>query len=203
MAEKYSTDMVPNCNKCDGPRIIVKKGKGTRYRCRKCENEYQRNHYAANTNAIRKRKAAHMRKARNSLLTREQYLNHGRKFWKSKGKEKRRSYLDRIRVENPWLWKTITVHSKFRGKNGAEILKAIWDKQRGLCGLTGKPLDFATAQLDHIVPRSRGGGNEPSNLRWTCKRANEMKRDLLDSELLELCNQVAEWIGNRILESLA
>ena len=70
----------------------------------------------------------------------------------------------------------------------------MWDSQNGLCALTGRPMDIATATLDHIVPRARGGSNELDNLRWTTKPANHAKGDLLDDEFVELCKQV---IANR------
>lgn len=31
--------------------------------------------------------------------------------------------------------------------------------------------------IDHIIPRSKGGGDEPKNLRWTCYQCNQQKGD--------------------------
>ncbi len=39
--------------------------------------------------------------------------------------------------------------------------------------------DLVMLTKDHIVPRSRGGGNHPSNLQTLCCVCNEKKRDLL------------------------
>lgn len=63
----------------------------------------------------------------------------------------------------------------------------LWDRQGGRCGLTGRELDPLTMQLDHIVPRVRGGGDDLENLRWLSREANQAKRDLLDDEFLDLC----------------
>lgn len=88
---------------------------------------------------------------------------------------------------------------KLRGEDRAtaKVLASIWKMQRGLCALTGRRLD-RTAQLDHIVPRARGGTDIPQNLRWVCNEANLAKRDLTDAEFLTLCQDVMRWIGERI-----
>lgn len=89
---------------------------------------------------------------------------------------------------------------RWRGKNPlyyvasghgttVKVILAIREKQKGLCGLTGLPLTDS-AEIDHIVPKARGGTNAPENLRWVNKEANRAKRDLLDSEFLELCRAV-------------
>lgn len=79
----------------------------------------------------------------------------------------------------------------------AHELAALWKSQRGLCALTGRKLD-RTAQLDHILPRARGGCDEIGNLRWVCNEANLAKRDLTDAEFAVLCSDVMSWIGRRI-----
>jgi 5-methylcytosine-specific restriction endonuclease McrA len=38
------------------------------------------------------------------------------------------------------------------------------------------------ATVDHLVPKSRGGTNDRSNLVLSCKRCNEEKSNLTDSE---------------------
>jgi hypothetical protein len=48
-------------------------------------------------------------------------------------------------------------------------------------GLRGTVHDLAP-EIDHIVPRSRGGDDEDSNLRCACRRCNNIKLSLLDSE---------------------
>lgn len=88
---------------------------------------------------------------------------------------------------------------KLRGRPRATArdLAALWKAQCGLCALTGRRLD-RTAQLDHKLPRARGGGDEILNLQWVCDVANLAKRDLTDAEFAELCGEVVHWIGERI-----
>jgi 5-methylcytosine-specific restriction protein A len=72
----------------------------------------------------------------------------------------------------------------------AIVLAGIYRRQRGLCALTGRRLTAGDMQLDHILPEARGGTNDPANLRWVCKAANEAKSALLDDELYLLCEEI-------------
>ena len=83
------------------------------------------------------------------------------------------------------------------GRATAKDLASIWKAQRGRCALTGRRLD-RTAQLDHKLPKARGGGDEPENLQWLCREANLAKRELTDQEFADLCSDVMAWIGRRI-----
>ena len=76
-------------------------------------------------------------------------------------------------------------------------LATLWKRQKGHCALTGRRLD-RSAQLDHIQPRAKGGGNQLDNLRWVCQEVNLAKRDLTDQEFLTLCGDVMKWLGERI-----
>jgi 5-methylcytosine-specific restriction endonuclease McrA len=64
----------------------------------------------------------------------------------------------------------------------AETL-AIWERAGFRCEYCGTDLlrsvddYFFNAQLDHIVPESRGGKTEPENLALACKTCNFLKRD--------------------------
>lgn len=71
-------------------------------------------------------------------------------------------------------------------KLGASIgeidLPALWDAQEGLCGLCGEVIDDGlrwphpmSPSVDHIVPLSRGGTHEQSNLQWTHLIGNTRK----------------------------
>jgi 5-methylcytosine-specific restriction endonuclease McrA len=85
----------------------------------------------------------------------------------------------------------------------ASDLRSMWDDQGGLCALTGRLLvpEAGQSQVDHIVPQTRGGSHDLTNLRWVCSEANHAKRNLTDEEFLALCVNVAEWIGSRLAEA--
>jgi len=57
--------------------------------------------------------------------------------------------------------------------------KALAARDKGLCGYCGKP----GQNIDHIVPRSRGGKNEWTNVVWACMGCNDRKADKLLSEV--------------------
>lgn len=61
------------------------------------------------------------------------------------------------------------------------------------CYLTGLPINLlepSTYHLDHIIPRSRGGKNELSNVGLATKEANETKHDRTLEELKVLCEMI-------------
>jgi diadenosine tetraphosphate (Ap4A) HIT family hydrolase len=54
-----------------------------------------------------------------------------------------------------------------------EVLK----RARFRCELCGVSADVRALEVDHIVPRNRGGTDDPDNLQALCYRCNSMKRD--------------------------
>ena len=72
---------------------------------------------------------------------------------------------------------------KWDGWNGwirKETRLAIYIRDRFSCLYCGKDLrsgDFQDVTLDHLVPRSFGGHNRPSNLVTSCKRCNCSRKD--------------------------
>jgi len=86
-----------------------------------------------------------------------------------------------------------------RLRNGisAKMLARLWKEQRGLCALSGEKMG-RDAEIDHKMPRARGGTDYIGNLQWVTPIANMAKRDLTDAEFAELCRTCARWIGERI-----
>lgn len=63
------------------------------------------------------------------------------------------------------------------------------------CYISGTPIDLTktqTYELDHIVPRSRGGSNSIDNMGLVTKDINQAKRAMTDKEFIALCKMVAE-----------
>lgn len=49
----------------------------------------------------------------------------------------------------------------------------IWDKTGGLCFYCGLALNpYRNFSIDHVVPKSRGGSDDPDNLVPACRRCN-------------------------------
>ena len=62
------------------------------------------------------------------------------------------------------------------------LREAIFERDGRKCSYCGATEDLA---VDHVVPLSRGGTNDPGNLTPACKPCNSSKRDKL----------VEEWLG--------
>lgn len=61
----------------------------------------------------------------------------------------------------------------------------LWHKQGGRCALTGMLLADVVPHLDHIVPKAKGGSNDPSNMQWTHPVANHAKHTMSTDEFQE------------------
>jgi len=70
-------------------------------------------------------------------------------------------------------------------------LKLLIEKQNFKCALTGDEISFEMdIELDHKLPKYRGGTNDLSNVQWVTKEANWFKRALTENELLILCEKI-------------
>lgn len=54
-----------------------------------------------------------------------------------------------------------------------------------VCTYCGVKLSTYTATLDHVIPLSRGGSDDPINLVWCCKKCNHSKGNRLPYEWLK------------------
>lgn len=72
------------------------------------------------------------------------------------------------------------------------------------CYLTGTPINILTDdyQLDHIVPVSKGGTNELSNMAITCVEVNQMKGGLTNEELFSWCQKILEHNGYTVTKNV-
>ena len=60
--------------------------------------------------------------------------------------------------------------------------KAIWDRDEGMCQYTGRKLTPQEANIDHVIPRSRGGKTDWNNCVLTHKEVNSQKADRTPEE---------------------
>ena len=117
--------------------------------------------------------------------------------WNDRNRERVRAKL-RTYGRKRFFWsKSCRLRREGEAATPIELAK-LWKSQGGRCGLTGERLNRANAELDHILPKARGGGGTISNLRGVTKTANRAKRALTDDEFVALCSPVMRWIGYRI-----
>lgn len=68
--------------------------------------------------------------------------------------------------------------------------ETLWERDKGRCQYTGKPLTKESANIDHITPRSRGGKNSWDNLVIADKTVNTKKANKTPEEAgLKLISQ--------------
>lgn len=66
-----------------------------------------------------------------------------------------------------------------------EIKQAVFLRDKGKCVYCGAEVDNDNFDLEHVHPRSRGGGNSISNLAVSCKKCNVMKYNRTPDEFKE------------------
>ena len=72
-------------------------------------------------------------------------------------------------------------------------LEILFQKQNGICPYTGKKLQLGIdTSIDHIIPKSRGGSKDISNLQWVYYKANFMKQDMFTNEFIELAHLISQ-----------
>ena len=72
-----------------------------------------------------------------------------------------------------------------------EVLK----RARFRCELCGTSADVRALEVDHIVPRSKGGADGPDNLQALCYSCNSTKRDRDDADFRRVGSRTG--IGRR------
>lgn len=71
----------------------------------------------------------------------------------------------------------------------------VLENKEEICYLTGRKVEFNkrfSYELDHIIPRSRGGDCSFENLGIACVQANQAKRDMTLDEFFQLCIDVVK-----------
>lgn len=161
-------------------------------KCRECERAYQREWSQRDPEKYRSRKRESMARQRAADPDKARaYRNAYHAANREAQTEKMRLYYAKR-----FFWgRVMKLRSKIRAT--PTELASIWKQQRGRCALTGSRLD-RSAELDHIIPRARGGDDSAANLRWVTAEVNRAKRDMTDAEFFALCGSVMHWIGRRI-----
>lgn len=157
---------------------------GLRSWCNQCGADYQQRHYH-NKDLVKHRaiKREHMARVRQDPQRRKEInernnatyparRDHAIAYWRDKRKR-------------CFFWARAT---RLKGINAKDLAR-LWKAQRGKCALTGRRLN-RTAQVDHILPLALGGGDEISNLQWTCAEVNLAKRNLTNEQFVHLCRDV-------------
>lgn len=71
----------------------------------------------------------------------------------------------------------VPISKKPRTPIGKKRRFDVFDRDKFTCQYCGRTSEEVTLEIDHIIPVSKGGGNEPENLRTSCRDCNRGKRD--------------------------
>jgi 5-methylcytosine-specific restriction endonuclease McrA len=82
--------------------------------------------------------------------------------------------FDTHRILNPQVQGTGYQHGPLYRRHLREYIAAQWSHRCAYCG-KGDWEDRTAFNLDHVVPRSRGGADNIRNLVWSCRPCNEQK----------------------------
>lgn len=72
------------------------------------------------------------------------------------------------------------------------IKRQIHDRQNGLCAYCGRHRNIKYMTVDHIIPLSKGGTDDISNLQCTCKMCNRLKDNMLPHEFTAFVRCILE-----------
>jgi 5-methylcytosine-specific restriction endonuclease McrA len=86
-------------------------------------------------------------------------------------------------------------------ENLCAVLSRAWYKQRGRCAYTGKKLG-RDAQVDHKVPLSKGGTNDPDNIHWVIPAANWVKHEMTHEQFLAVAQDIVAHINQNTPKGL-
>lgn len=106
----------------------------------------------------------------------------------------------RYRHNNPFKAKLSYFNKRHKACLTVDDLEKLWEKQSGKCGVCQSLIDINYKHcIDHIVPSSKGGTSELSNLQFTCYKCNTGKHNFSLKEYIEHCIKVANCYKNENL----
>lgn len=84
--------------------------------------------------------------------------------------------------------KSMDHNFKHRARGGRRTTTArrrlIIERDRSVCYLCGILVPFDEVEVDHLLPRSRGGTSEPHNLAVSCMKCNRRRGNRIEIEQL-------------------
>jgi len=77
----------------------------------------------------------------------------------------------------------LATYAKVPKKRPKLSAKTIWDRDKGVCQYTGKKLSREEGNIDHVLPRSKGGATSWDNCVLADKKVNTKKADSLPQDV--------------------
>jgi len=118
------------------------------------------------------------------------------KKWREYNKRKDRNiYLKKYR-RGKGTFHRLSRQANYLYKNGTLTSFDLWKiakKQKLKCALSGVKLTCDNASLDHLISKSRGGVNIPSNVRLVIKEINIARQIMTDEQFISMCQNVVKF----------
>ena len=82
--------------------------------------------------------------------------------------------------------------------NDYKLFLELLEKQDYKCHYSGLELIGGdTLSIDHLIPKSRGGTNDISNLVWCHKAVNTFKGTMTEKEFIDFCQKIVDFTLNK------
>jgi len=139
---------------------------------------------------FRARRRAEEQRRRDDPETNTQIKAQQRTRYANGGRERQRSYYRTLQQERFFAWRARLWSARHGVKVTEQQLVELWNQQHAMCALSARALE-ADAHLDHIIPASRGGTHDISNLRWLDPAINVMRGAMSDETFIALCTDIS------------
>jgi len=83
------------------------------------------------------------------------------------------------------------------------LREEIWNKYNKCCAYCGNDLLYKNMQVDHKLPKRRGGSDNKNNLMPSCRRCNHYKRAHSLKRFRELMKTLHKRIQNQYINKVA
>lgn len=180
--ETYST----MCRNCEAKDSYNRNWKGDKLICHCCKEAKPIEEFDISTNnIIRRGRDNRCKKCKNQQAReRKNHYSEDQKLYKLL---QERFYAARDRAKKKNLQFDLTL----------KFLLELWDKQNGLCAISGIPMTctfnqgriFTNVSIDKIDPK---GGYTQDNVQLVCQAINQLKSDWTMETVLYICKQVID-----------
>ena len=75
--------------------------------------------------------------------------------------------------------------------------EVVWNKFAGRCAYCGREIELKDMQVDHMVPKRCGGGDDFWNLMPACRTCNHYKRAETVESFREAISRIPQKLGER------